>query len=54
MYDLENRNNELKTEDFGVNSGSRCVFQVFQLVDDIINISGSNQSREHLWLSIYA
>lgn len=57
LYGPENQNNELKPVNFGVNSSrvllSRCVLQVFQLVDDIINISGLNESREHLRLSIY-
>lgn len=57
LYGPENQNNELKAVNFGVNSSrallSRCVLQVFQLVDDIINISGLNESREHLRLSIY-
>lgn len=57
LYGPENQNNELKAVNFGFNSSrvllSRCVLQVFQLVDDIINISGLNESREHLRLSIY-
>lgn len=57
LYGPENQNNELKAVNFGYNSSrvllSRCVLQVFQLVDDIINISGLNESREHLGLSIY-
>lgn len=57
LYGPENQNNELKAVNFGFNSLrvllSRCVLQVFQLVDDIINISGLNESREHLRLSIY-
>lgn len=57
LYGPENQNNELKPVNFGYNSSrvllSRCVLQVFQLVDDIINISGLNESREHLRLSIY-
>lgn len=57
LYGPENQNNELKAVNFGFNSLrvllSRCVLQVFQLVDDIINISGLNESREHLGLSIY-
>lgn len=57
LYGPENQNNELKAVNFGYNSSrvllSRCVLQVFQLVDDIINISGLNESREHLRLSIY-
>lgn len=57
LYGPENQNNELKPVNFGYNSSrvllSRCVLQVFQLVDDIINISGLNESREHLGLSIY-
>lgn len=57
LYGPENQNNELKPVNFGYNSSrvllSRCVLQVFQLVDDIINISGLNESREHLQLYIY-
>lgn len=57
LYGPENQNNELKAVNFGFNSSrvllSRCVLQVFQLVDDIINISGLNESREHLQLYIY-
>lgn len=57
LYGPENQNNELKAVNFGFNSLrvllSRCVLQVFQLVDDIINISGLNESREHLRLYIY-
>lgn len=57
LYGPENQNNELKAVNFGFNSSrvllSRCVLQVFQLVDDIINISGLNESREHLRLYIY-
>lgn len=57
LYGPENQNNELKAVNFGYNSSrvllSRCVLQVFQLVDDIINISGLNESREHLQLYIY-
>lgn len=57
LHGPENQNNELKAVNFGFNSLrvllSRCVLQVFQLVDDIINISGLNESREHLGLSIY-
>ena len=47
IYGPENRNNELKAVNFGVDSSwflfSRC----------IINISGLNQSRGKLGLSIY-